>query len=57
MYVCVPHVYLAPESSEEGVGSSGTGVRDVSELWCGCWEPDSSPLQELQVFITAATTL
>ena len=57
VYVCVQHVCLVPESSEERVGASGTGVRDVCWLQCGCWEPGCSLLRELQVFVTAETTL
>lgn len=49
--VCVRLVCLVPESSEERVGSSETRVRNVRWLLCGCWESESSPLQELQMFL------
>ena len=30
----------------EGVISPGTGVKDSCELWCGCWELNTGPLEE-----------
>jgi hypothetical protein len=32
------------QMSEKDIGSSGTGVPDGSELQCGCWELNPSPL-------------
>lgn len=36
IYVCALHVCL--ESTEEGPGSSGTGVKQGCKLLCTCWE-------------------
>ena len=49
MYVCTVWV----QRSEEEVGSSGTGVTDGCELPCGCWEPNSGPLEEQAVPLSA----
>lgn len=37
--------------SEEGVGSSGTGITDVCELPFGCWELIPGPLEEESVLL------
>jgi hypothetical protein len=39
--------------SEDGIGSSETGVGGGCKPPCGCWEPNPGPLQEQQVFLTA----
>lgn len=44
---------MCPQKSEEGTGSPGTGVMDVCELLCWCWESNPGPLQELAVLLTA----
>ena len=36
-----------PQSPEEGVGPSGTGVTDG----CGCWNLNLSPLEEQPVLV------
>jgi hypothetical protein len=36
--------------SEEGVGSPGNGVRDGCKRTWLCWEPNSGPLEEQQLF-------
>ena len=47
MRVCLS-VWRSQES-EEGVRSSGTGVRNGCELSCGCWDSNSGPLQDQPV--------
>ena len=37
--------------------SSGTGVIDVCELLCGCWELNSGPPQEQLMLLTAEPSL
>lgn len=39
MYIYTPHAGSAPQRPKEGVGYHGTGVRNGSELPCGCWDP------------------
>jgi len=39
------------QSPEEGIRSPGTGVRDSCELPCGCWESNTSPLEEISVLL------
>lgn len=57
MYVCAPCVSLVPQSTEEGVGSHGTGDIDGCEPLCGCWESNLSPLKEQQIILTAELSL
>ena len=46
------HVHAwEPQIPEEGVGFPGIGNRDGCELPCGCWELNSGPLQEQEVFL------
>lgn len=47
--VCVHHEWYL-WSSEEVAGFCRTGVRNWSWRPCGCWEPDTDPLQDLVVF-------
>jgi hypothetical protein len=49
---CLPDVCLC-----EGVGTLGIGVTDSCELSCGCWELNSSPLEEQPVLLTAEPSL
>lgn len=51
MYVY--HMCAVPKGTGRGVGSPGTGVRDVCELFYGCWEPKRGPLEEHIVLLTA----
>lgn len=46
-----------PQSPEEGVRSSATGVIDCWQPSCGCWELISSPLQEQLEPFTAEPSL
>lgn len=46
-----------PQSPEEGIRSSATGVIDCWQPSCGCWEFNSSPLQEEPVPFTAEPSL
>lgn len=45
MYVCEPCVSVT-QGQKKINRSFGTGVRDVSELPCGCWELNPGPVQE-----------
>lgn len=47
LHACVPCTAWCLLRSEENVGIPGTGVTDVWELPCGCWEPNLGPLQVL----------
>lgn len=38
---------------EKDITSLGNGVRDGYGSPCGCWEPNSSPLQEPPALLTA----
>ena len=42
-YVCA----WCMQRSKEGIGSTGTGVKDSSELPCGCWELNPGLLYEI----------
>ena len=37
--------------------SPGTGIKDGSQLPCGCWGPNPGPLQEQSVLLTARPSL
>lgn len=51
--VSVQHSHVwSPWLSEEGVGSSGTGVIDGDGALCGCWQSNLGPVQE-QMLLTA----
>jgi hypothetical protein len=52
MYICAPHACLVLEELEEGVGAQGTVVTDGCEPPCGCWAPNSHPLEEYPVLLT-----
>jgi hypothetical protein len=52
MYVYVPHVFLEPRETREGVGFIGTGVMNGYELPSGYLEPNPGPLQEQEVLLT-----
>lgn len=41
----------------ESIRSPGTGVTNVSELPCGCWESYPGPLEERPVLLTAEPPL
>lgn len=45
------------QKSEEGIGFPGIGVKDARERPCGCWESNTSPLQEQPMFLTSEPTL
>lgn len=59
----VYHIYvypinaLCPRKSEEGTGSSSTGLIDGCEQACGCLELNPSPLIEQHPLLTAEPTL
>lgn len=42
---------------EEGMGSLGTGVRDVCEPPCGCWALNASPVLEHRLLFPAEPSL
>ena len=46
-----------PQRPGMGSRSSGTGVLDVGELPCGCWELNPGPLQEQPVLVPAEPSL
>ena len=51
MYVCIPCACLVLTMSEEGISSSGNGVRGSCESPHECWEPHPGPLQEQQMLL------
>lgn len=50
VYGCLPECrsvhQVFTECIEEGVGISGSGVRDSCGPLCECWEPNLGPLKE-----------
>lgn len=38
LYVCAPYMCLVPMEAKIGVEFPGTGVTDVGNGNCGCWE-------------------
>lgn len=53
VYVCVS-LYMnvmCMQRKDVSMGSSGTGVTSSSEQPCGCWEPNSSPLEEQSSYV------
>lgn len=48
---------MCVQGSEEGTGSSRTGVTDGCELSCGFWELIPGPLQEQESFATTELSL
>lgn len=47
LHICMcAHVSMCPWTSEEGVGSPGTGVTDGCEPPCICRELNGGPLQQ-----------
>lgn len=53
-FMCMPGVFRG--RPEKSVRSCGSTVKDSYEPLCGCWEPNSGPLQE-QVFVIAEPSL
>lgn len=45
MYVFAPYVRLVSWEPEEGIRSPESGITGSCKLLCGCWEPNSGPLQ------------
>jgi hypothetical protein len=51
MYVCV-HLMCAWGRSEEGIGSSGTGIMNGCKPPAGYWESNPGPPQEQHMILT-----
>lgn len=47
VYVCLLGMYVC--TFAQGVWSLGTGVTDSFKLPCGCWDPNSSVLEDKTV--------
>ena len=56
MYVHVPNTKHL-RKTKEGVGCPGTGVTDSGESPCGCWDSNTGPLGNHQVFLTSEPSL
>lgn len=52
--VCVPCACLVVRRPEVSVGSPKTGVADICELLCGCWELSPGPLEGQPSVMTVA---
>lgn len=46
-----------PQRPEEGIRHPGTGVTELRELLCGCWESNPDPLEEHRVLIATEPSL
>ena len=53
VYDCFACIGTHVWRSEEGIRSPETGVTGGCEPPCRCWEPNSGPLQEQQMLLTA----
>lgn len=51
------HLCLVPKSTEEGIGSPGTRVKDGCEQSCDYWELYPGPLEETPVLLTSGLSL
>ena len=47
-YLCIPVMCLVPGEVRKVIECPGTGVMGGCELPCGCWDPNSGPLQDQQ---------
>lgn len=55
IYVCTPHACLEPAEVIRGFRLTGAG--GIGILLCNDWELNQGPLQDQQVFSTAAPSL
>lgn len=54
-YVCAQVCAWYLQRQEQGLGSTGTGLKDAYKPPYGCWESNSGPLKEQPELLTTAS--